>query len=260
MCKLFKFGAVLLCCAVIAEALLHSSSAKEVEAWYVKRNGNLMPGFPCDTDILDKYGCYYIDKDANQTSKKKLYLTFDAGYDNGNLDKILDVLNEENVPAAFFVLKNLIEKDRELVLRMANEGHLVCNHTAYHKNLTSSTKEEIVKELTELEASYTKETGLLLSKYFRFPEGKYSLNALKEINSLGYKTVFWSFAYEDWDNNNQPSEAYAIKKILDNTHDGAVILLHPNSSTNAKILPTIIKIWRDQGYEFCTLDELVKNN
>ena len=173
---------------------------------------------------------------------------------------ILDVLNEERVPAAFFILKNLIYKNEELVIRMSDEGHLVCNHTASHKNLTCSSDVEIEKEVTELENIYTRCTGRIMAKYFRFPEGKYSIRSLKAIKDLGYKTVFWSFAYEDWDNNNQPSEEYAIKKILDNTHDGAVILLHPNSKTNAKILPELIAQWRNLGYEFGTLDDLVASN
>lgn len=259
MKKLIKFGVALVCCLVVLEVLAHSASAKEVQAWYVKRNGNQLPGFPCNSGELDEYDCYYIDKDASKSGKKKLYLTFDAGYDNGNLERILDTLKEEGVPAAFFILKNLILKNEDLVIRMADEGHLVCNHTANHKDLTVLSNEEIENEIYKLENIYTATTGKILSKYFRFPEGKYSKRAISVINSLGYKTVFWSFAYEDWDNQNQPSEEYAINKILSNTHDGAVILLHPNSKTNADILPELISKWKEMGYEFCTLDELTKN-
>ena len=117
-------------------------------------------------------------------------------------------------------------------------------------------KNEIVSDLQALENLYREYTGNEMAKYFRFPEGKYSENALKTVYEMGYKTVFWSFAYEDWDNSKQPSKEYAIKKILDNTHNGAIILLHPTSDTNAQILPTLISKWKSMGYSFGTLDEL----
>ena len=220
--------------------------------WFIKRNGNSRPGFPGESEYVSKYGGYYIGKE----DEKRLYLTFDAGYENGNIEKILDVLKEENVPAAFFLLDNIILKNKDLVIRMADEGHLVCNHTRNHKNLSSATKSEIADNLSSLERIYTEETGKTMSKYFRFPEGEYSLCALQYLNELGYKSIFWSFAYDDWDNNRQPSKEAAIKKILENTHNGAVILLHPTSKTNAEILPTLISEWRKMGYTFGTLDDL----
>ena len=185
-------------------------------------------------------------------------MTFDAGYENGNVERILDVLHEESVPGAFFLLDNIIIKNTDLVKRMASEGHLVCNHTKNHKDLTKCTSDEIRDNILALEDIYRSKTGLEMSKYFRFPEGKYSEAALKCVSDMGYKTVFWSFAYADWDNGNQPNEAAAIKKILDNTHNGAVILLHPTSGTNAKILKTLIMKWREMGYKFGTLDDITK--
>lgn len=260
MKKLIKFGAALVCCIVVLEVLAHSASAKEVQAWYIKRNGNSLPGFPCNAEELDKLDTYYVDKDAHENSKKKLYLTFDAGYENGNIEKILNVLKDEGVPAAFFVLKNLVVKNTDLVIRMAEEGHLVCNHTSSHKDLTASSPADIENEIYGLEKIYTNKTGRIMSKFFRFPEGKYSLNALNSIKNLGYSTVFWSFAYEDWDSKKQPIAEYAINKILENTHDGAVILLHPTSATNAEILPSLISKWKSMGYQFCSLNELKNNN
>jgi peptidoglycan-N-acetylmuramic acid deacetylase len=162
------------------------------------------------------------------------------------------------VPAAFFVLDNLILKNADLVKRMTAEGHHVCNHTKNHKDLSEASFDQISNDLTDLEKLYEEKTGKELSKYFRFPEGKYSESALKCVAKLGYKTVFWSFAYDDWDNVRQPAPDKAIKKILENTHDGAVILLHPTSSTNAAILPVLIDQWRAMGYRFGTLDDLTK--
>ena len=237
--------------------IISSTALARGECWYIKRNGNLQPKMQKEEAILKKYNAFYIDeKHGDDCDEKVLYLTFDTGYENGNVEKTLDILKDESVPAAFFLLDNIIIKNTDLVKRMANEGHLICNHTKNHKDLTASTKEEIRDNIEALEEIYKSKTGLTMTKYFRFPEGKYSEQALKNVSDMGYKTIFWSFAYADWDNKSQPSEKAAIKKILDNTHNGAVILLHPTSSTNAKILRTLIKNWREMGYTFGTLDQL----
>ena len=220
--------------------------------WYIKRKGRDIPIFPKEAVEAESYDAYYIDK----SGEKKIYLTFDAGYENGNVEKILDVLKEKSVPAAFFLLDNIILKNSDLVLRMEDEGHLVCNHNKNHKNLSFASEEEIARNLKALEMIYEERCGRKMSKYFRFPEGRYTLQALKTVQSLGYKTIFWSFAYDDWDNGRQPDCDKAIKKVLDNTHDGAVMLFHPTSSTNAEIFPILIDSWRDMGYTFGTLDEL----
>ena len=246
----------------IAALLLFSisicASADCPRSWYIRRNGQNAPNFSKDSSIVDKYNGYYIDKSASESQKKILYLTFDAGYENGNIERILDTLKKEAVPAAFFVLDNLILKNTDLVIRMTEEGHLVCNHTADHRDLTAGTREEIVKSVTNLEKLYDERIGGIMPKYFRFPEGKYDEESLRIICELGYKSIFWSFAYDDWDNGRQPSHERAMKKILSNTHDGAVILLHPTSKTNADILPALISEWRKMGYSFGTLDDLTK--
>ena len=233
-------------------------SADDCYHWYIKHSKSGTPSFPLEAELISEYDAYYIDKKSVNNNEKVLYLTFDAGYENGNIERILDILKEENVPAAFFLLDNIILKNTDLVLRMANEGHLVCNHTKNHKNLSYSSASEIEKNLLALEKLYEEKCGLEMSKYFRFPEGNYSIEALNTIQMLGYKTIFWSFAYEDWDNNRQPNASKAMKKILDNTHNGAVILLHPTSKTNADILPSLIAEWRKMGYVFGTLDQLTK--
>ncbi len=238
----------------VMPTVVHSASGEH--SWYIKRNGTSRPGFPPDALDLREYDCYFIDDTAAAKGEHKLYITFDAGYENGNVARILDVLCDEGVPAAFFLLDNIIMKNTDLVIRMAEEGHLVCNHTRRHKNLASADSETIARELAELEDIYREYTGREMARYFRFPEGTYSKEAVAEVCRLGYKTIFWSFGYEDWDNARQPSAAYAKNKILSNTHDGAVILLHPTSSTNADILRDLIREWRQMGYTFGTLDEL----
>lgn len=231
------------------------SSAADCLNWYLKRNKTEAPSFPQEAREIKQYNAYYID-DKVDDNNKIIYITFDAGYENGNIEKILDTLKAESVPAAFFLLDNIILKNKDLVIRMAEEGHLVCNHTKNHKNLSFATENEITRDLTALEMLYKEKTGREMSKYFRFPEGKYSIEALKHVNNLGYTTVFWSFAYDDWDNNRQPNTAKAIKKVLENTHNGAIMLFHPTSNTNAEIFPTLIKEWKKMGYSFGTLDQL----
>ncbi len=246
---------------ILIFALSVSSSASAAQNWYCVRNKNhLQPIFGSDLSYVENYGGYYIDSrhgDANE--EKVIYLTFDAGYENGNVEKILDVLKEKQAPAAFFVLGHLVSENTSLVIRMADEGHLVCNHTDKHPDMTKKTTlEEFSSELEALETLYKEKTGREISKYFRPPEGRFNAETLKFAQSLGYKTVFWSFAYADWDNSKQMSEAEAKSKILDNVHNGAVILLHPTSATNAAILGDVIDSLRNMGYTFGTLDGLTE--
>ena len=167
------------------------------------------------------------------------------------------MLRDKNVPGAFFILDNLVLNNTELVKRMIDEGHTVCNHTAKHRDMsTVSTKEEFAQELNKMAEIYKDQMGCDMAMYYRPPEGKYSEDNMKWANELGYKTIFWSFAYADWDNNSQPDPVKAKEKILASTHNGEVILLHPTSATNAAILGSLIEEWRAMGYRFGTLDEL----
>ena len=166
-------------------------------------------------------------------------------------------MKKKDVQGAFFILKHLAKANSDLVKRMASEGHLVCNHTAYHKNLCRASKEEIRAEIEELEQS-CREIGVSVAPYFRPPEGSFSKELLQTVAQMGYHTVFWSFAYADWDNQKQPTPARAMACIMENMHNGAVLLLHPTSATNAEILPQLIDTLREQGYRFGTLDELCK--
>lgn len=229
------------------------------DGWYAKRNReHRQPAIEPAYSYIEQYDAYYVDrKHGDAAEEKVLYLTFDAGYENGNVAKILDTLKRERVPGAFFVLGHLINKNPELVCRMKEEGHLVCNHTMHHKDMTRITDEEAFsRELRELEELYRDKIGEEMPRYYRPPEGRFSEENLKTAQKLGYKTIFWSFAYADWDNAKQPNAKDAIQKILDHTHNGAVILLHPTSATNAAILPELIGRWREMGYRFGTLDEL----
>ena len=245
---------------IILSMSVFSASADKSQSWYcVRNNKHLQPIADSNLSYVEKYNGFYIDKThGNDCEEKVVYLTFDAGYENGNVERILNTLKEKNVKGAFFILGNLITKNTELVIRMAKEGHTVANHTNKHPDMTTKkTRDEFAEELLRLEKLYTENTGLTMSKFFRPPEGKFNETTMKYANELGYYTIFWSFAYADWDNNKQPSRKEAKKKIMDNIHNGAVILLHPTSKTNADILGEVIDELKADGYRFGTLDELV---
>lgn len=226
----------------------------ELNWYYVPKGSGITPE-PCKESVsfLSQYDGYFV----GDTSSKVLYLTFDEGYERGNTSAILDTLKELKVPAAFFVVKPFIESEPELVNRMVKEGHLVCNHSSHHPSMASITDvSEFNREFTEVEDAFKKLTGKTMPKFFRPPMGKYSKNSLALTKDLGYKTIFWSFAYKDWLVDDQPEESYAIEKIKSNMHPGAIILLHAVSDTNTNILKTVITDLQKEGYEFKSLNEL----
>lgn len=188
-------------------------------------------------------------------TENKIYLTFDCGYENGNTSKILDVLKEKNIKAAFFCTLDNIEAEPELIARMINEGHIVGNHSTTHPSFDKLSRTQMAKELEECE-NYLRENFGYSSKYFRFPMGNYSESALDLISSSGMTSVFWSLAYADWNTDKQKGAEYAFKNVTDRLHPGAVILLHSVSKDNADALERIIDYALKQGYEFSSLDSL----
>lgn len=244
---------------LIFSLILPCAAKEESYSWYcVHVKDHRQPTVASELAFAERYGGYFLDRrvSAEAVSDKVVYLTFDAGYENGNVAKILDVLAEKQVPAAFFILGNLITRNTDLVLRMGEEGHTVCNHTVRHKDMSRADGETLLSELRELEDLYREKTGKELSHYYRPPEGRFSADNLKILSENGYKTIFWSFAYPDWNNEKQmPCEA-ATRVILENVHNGEVMLLHPTSATNAAVLGDVITALRAEGYRFGTLDEL----
>ena len=256
--KIRKLIESFLCITIFLHLIIQPAAAQDGLGWYCVRNKeHKQPRADANMQFIEKYNGYYIDhRHGDECEEKVVYLTFDAGYENGNVEKILDTLGNEQVPGAFFVLENLITRNTDLVCRMIKEGHTVANHTASHKNMTKLGRDEFAAELKRLEDIFQEKTGSVMPKYYRPPEGKFNEMSMKLADELGYKTIFWSFAYADWDNNQQMSRERAMAKILDNMHNGAVILLHPTSATNAAILGDVIQVLKAQGYRFGTLDEL----
>lgn len=206
------------------------------------------------SDYLKQFNAHYAD----QTDEKVIYLTFDAGFENGNTPAILDALKKHHVPATFFVVGNYISTSPDLVKRMVAEGHTVGNHTYHHPDMSKiSTQESFAKELQDLEKLYQETTGQTMTKFYRPPQGKYSESNLKMANDLGYHTFFWSLAYVDWYEDKQPTKEEAFKKLLGRIHPGAIVLLHSTSKTNGEILDELLTKWEEMGYQFKSLNELV---
>lgn len=204
-------------------------------------------------EYLKQFDAYFV----GESDKKVVYLTFDAGYENGYTESILDTLKENAVPAAFFLVGTYIRDYPELINRMAKEGHIVGNHTMSHPDMSKiDDLSSFKKELSLVEDCYKSVTGLDMKKFYRPPSGKYSESNMKMAKELGYKTVFWSLAYADWDINKQPSKEAAFSKLLPRLHPGAVLLLHSTSKTNCLILDELIKTYKQMGYEFRSLEEL----
>jgi len=226
----------------------------ETGAWGLSfRQENAPPIGPASSEELARFHGAYL----GNTQEKTVYLTFDAGYENGCTAKILDVLKKHQVSAAFFLVGNYMEKNADLVRRMVEEGHIVGNHTMHHKDMSQlSDKDAFAKELTDLEALFQQITGKELPKYYRPPQGIYSKDNLRMAKDLGYKTVFWSLAYVDWNNDAQPTAEEAFQKLLPRIHNGAVILLHSTSQTNAEILDELLTKWKSMGYSFASVDKL----
>ena len=203
---------------------------------------------------LAKHNAYYI----GDTSKNIIYLTFDAGFENVNTEKILDSLKKHNVKATFFLVGNYIETSPELVERMVEEGHTIGNHTYSHPDMSKiSDEESFKKELQSLESLYKETTGQELLKIYRPPQGKYCVSNLEMADKLGYKTIFWSLAYVDWYENKQPTKEEAFNKLLKRIHPGAIVLLHSTSKTNGDILDELLTKWEDMGYSFGEIKDLI---
>ncbi|ALB47725.1 MULTISPECIES: delta-lactam-biosynthetic de-N-acetylase [Clostridium] len=230
------------------------SDEDELNWYYVGKGKDQVAEGPKESvSFLKENSAYYL----GDTSKKVLYLTFDEGYENGNTGKILDILKECQVPAAFFVVKPYIDTQPELIKRMVDEGHVVGNHTVHHPSIAQiRDKEKFEAEFTGVENAFKELTGQDMPKFFRPPMGKYSKKSLAMTKDLGYKTIFWSFAYKDWLVNNQPSESYAVEKICKGAHPGSIMLLHAVSNTNTKVLSSVIKTLQKEGYEFKSLNDL----
>ena len=257
------FGACYLAGAVVAE-MRSSKWAEDVvsdelivesQDWGLgfSKNGQPPTGM-ASVEELAEYQTYFL----GDTTQKKIYLTFDAGYENGNTEPILDALKKHNIKATFFVVGHYLETAPELILRMVEEGHTVGNHTYHHYDMSKiSDQASFEAEIQSVEEKYKEITGQEMVKYYRPPQGKYSLKNLEMAKDLGYHTFFWSLAYVDWNQDAQPTHEEAFNKLMSRVHPGAIVLLHNTSTTNGEILDELLTKWENEGYTFGTLEELI---
>jgi len=210
--------------------------------------GNIVDEYNRPIDAV-AFNSEYSDIDACALSgdAKRIILTFDQGYENGYTSRILDILKEKNTKAVFFLTGDYAKKEKELVRRMISEGHIIGNHGMTHASLPYLSENEIKEEVMSLHNYVLDEYGYEM-QYFRCPCGEYSDFSLEVLHKLGYKTLFWSYAYVDWDTNNQPCADEAVEKLKNSAHGGEILLLHSVSSTNAQILGDVIDNFRQQGF------------
>ena len=232
-----------------------SSRIAASENWGLGGYGDgVKPTGIASAEELKKYDAYFV----GEGEEKVIYLTFDAGYENGNTEPILDSLKRHQAPATFFVVGHYLESAPELVKRMVEEGHCVGNHTYHHLDMSQiSDMASFRKEMDDVANLFRQITGEELSMYYRPPQGKYSVENLKMAKELGYQTFFWSLAYVDWYQDEQPSREEALEKLTGRIHPGAVVLLHSTSKTNGEVLDELLGEWEKMGYSFRPLSDLI---
>lgn len=213
----------------------------------------MQPVGNASAEAMAPYGAYFMGSDE----EKVIYLTFDCGYENGNTEPILDALKKHGAQATFFVVGYFLETEPELVKRMVEEGHTVGNHTYHHLDMQTISAEDFEKEMKDVADLFYEITGTQLSPYYRPPQGKCNTENIKQAQELGYNTFFWSLAYMDWDQDNQPSHEEAFDKLTTRIHPGAIVLLHNTSQTNGEILDELLTKWEEMGYSFKPLSELI---
>lgn len=239
-----------------------SAEAKDVERMQKAENWGLgfgekgtQPRGNTGCKELTEYDAYYV----GDAKEKIIYLTFDCGYENGNTAPILDALKKHNVSATFFVVGHYLESAPDMVKRMVDEGHTVGNHTYHHYDMTKLSDESTFqKEIQDVANLFCEITGKDISMYYRPPQGKYNIKSLKMVQAMGYHTFFWSLAYVDWNQDEQPTKEQAFDKLVGRIHPGAIVLLHNTSSTNGAILDELLTKWEELGYEFKALSDLIQ--
>ena len=236
---------------MLSPTVLGEVSTKRLEWYYKPTTDHSRPDGASEAHFLEEHDAYYIGKD-----EKCVYLTFDLGFENESVSKIVETLRKESVPATFFVLSHPVENG-ELIDDIVSDGHVVANHTAHHKDMTKAADLDAFRyELESLEESFKKRTGKEIARFYRAPKGVYSEENLAWAKELGYKTVFWSLAWADWEERSGVGGDYALDKILKRLHNGAIILLHPTSKANAEMLPKLIATLKKDGWEFKTVLDL----
>lgn len=235
----------------------YSEIDNTADDWWFRRKENHMPSGTGELFDISTYQGIYLDKEATEDDKV-IYLTIDCGYGSDNTAVLLDIFKEENIRVTFFVTGYFLEANPDEVRRMSEEGHLVGNHTVNHLDLPTLTEEQLYSEIIGCEDAYYSLTGKRMDLFFRPPGGNYSRRTLQMIKDLGYTSVFWSIAYNDYDQHNQPGKEYVINHFETYHHNGAIVLMHNDSQSNKEAMREVIRYLKEQGYRFGSLEELHK--
>lgn len=233
----------------------YDSLDNEKSSWWFRRKSNHVPSGSGEEFNISEFQGYYLNKEVEE-GDKVIYLTLDCGYSSSNTDIILDTLKKHNVKVTFFVTKFFLDSSPKQVHRMVEEGHIVANHSVNHADLTSLSAEKMYEEIVGCEEAFYKLTGKQMSLFFRPPTGAYSRRSMQITQDLGYKSVFWSIAYKDYDEKNQPGKEYVLEHFREYHHSGAIALMHNDSVSNMEAMDELLTFLEEQGYRFGTLDEL----
>ncbi|MCL2462102.1 MAG: polysaccharide deacetylase family protein [Defluviitaleaceae bacterium] len=221
-------------------------------SWYFMKNSDHQPTRGAAEVDISQYDGHYL----GDTTQKVIYLTFDEGYEEGYTPSILDTLKEKGVKAAFFMTQTFMRDNPDLVQRISDEGHVCADHSVTHPNLPEKDDDQVAYEITYPADYFKSITGKDLDPFFRPPNGAYSVRTLYMTEQLGYKTIFWSYAYQDWITTDQPGKDVAYNNVMNNLHPGEILLLHAVSESNTEALPDIIDAILAQGYQFKSLYDL----
>jgi len=225
------------------------------DSWWFRRKENHVPSGSGEFFDISQYQGVYLKKDVTEEDKV-IYLTIDCGYGSDNTADLLDIFKEQDVQVTFFVTNNFLKENPDEVCRMAEEGHIVGNHSVTHPDLTTLTDEDIYSEIIGCEEAYYKLTGKQMDLFFRPPGGDYSIRTMQMTKDLGYMSVFWSIAYNDYDQHNQPGKDYVLNHFETYHHNGAIVLMHNDSDSNRDAMEEVILYLKQQGYRFGSLEEL----
>ena len=244
---------VLLIILLVFMLFISSKNANAYGFGVKKNNDNKQPDIGIYKAILDDVGGIYV----GDSNSKNIYLTFDCGYENGYTMSMLDTLKENNVKAIFFITGHYLKSSKEIVKRMIDDGHLIGNHTFNHKDFSRSSNKEILEDIQKLETEFYNEFNVNMSKYVRPPRGDFDERSLRLLNDNGYKSVFWSLAYVDWDKNKFNGNDYSYNNVLRRIHNGAIILMHTVSKDNENDLNKIINKLKNDGYVFKSINNVI---
>lgn len=242
---------------IVDNAASYESLDNTKSVWCFVRKADHEPSGTYETFSIKSYNGAYIN-DHVPEGDKVIYFTFDCGYPSNRTVPILDTLKKHGAKANFFITKMYLEECSDYAKRMKEEGHFVCNHTVSHSNMTVKSISEQAAEILDVEQYFYEKTGYQIDRYFRFPEGSYSPRTMQVVKDAGYYSVFWSLAYDDYDQNNMPTPEYVVNHFTKFHHNGAVVLMHNDCQSNVDALDSVLTLLEGEGYRFGTLDELDK--